>query len=510
MVADSSSPEASINGGRAGFGALRRSLVVRLFVLLLIFIAVPVVLYAQFQSADRDRQEILLNAIREKGVIISRVLEPELSRADAIPRVGLGELLGRYQSDSVSLKLLYHPNTPRDAGFFYVASAPPVTTDALEVERKYLVDAGILDRIQRSCDGNLPLASRIDLPGGPSELLTSIAPVQTKSGCWALVISSLLTATSDRALGRPYWQSPEVQVAALIYLALALFVLLLFFDLWRSLLRFGRMARAIRRNSDAARFADRNDIPELQPVATEFDRLVDTLRDSAASIRRAAEDSAHAFKTPLGVIRQALEPLRRKMTGDERGAQSVEAINLALERLDGLVQTTRRLDHAAADLLDPPRERVDLSALLRGLVSGYRAGLTPPGPRLIDVIEDGVVVVGGEELIETVAENVIDNALSFTTPGGEVRVSVKRRRDVAVFTVDDEGPGVPPDRLDKIFERYYSDRRAAPHPPVPGGVGNFGVGLWIVRRNVEAMNGRVRALNRSGGGFRMEIELRCA
>lgn len=498
------------NGRTAAFVTLRRSLVIRLFVLLLIFLAVPIILYQQFRAADRDRQELLLNAIREKGVIISRVLEPVLSRADAIPRVGLGELLGQYQSDSVSLKLLYRPSTPPDAGFFYVASAPPVTADALEVERQNLVDAGILDRLQRSCDGNLPLAMRIDLPGGPSELLTSIAPVQTKSGCWVLVISSLLNAVGDRSLGLPYWRSPEVQVAAAIYVALAAFVLLLFFDLWRSLLRFGRMARAIRRNGDAPRFADRNDIPELQPVATEFDRLVDTLRDSAASIRRAAEDSAHAFKTPLGVIRQALEPLRRRMTGDERGTQSIEAITLALEKLDGLVQTTRRLDYAAADLLDPPRDRVDLSALLRGLVNGYRAGLPVPGPRLVDIVEDGVVVIGGEELLETVAENVIDNALSFTRSGGEVRVSLKRRRDIAVFTVDDDGPGVPPDRLDKIFERYYSDRRAAPSPPTQGGGGNFGVGLWIVRRNVEAMSGRVRGVNRSGGGFRMEIELRCA
>lgn len=497
------------NGRIATFVTVRRSLVVRLFVLLLIFLAVPVILYEQFRAADRDRQQILLTAIREKGVIISRVLEPVLSRADAIPRVGLGELLGQYQTDSVSLKLLYRPSTPADAGFFYVASAPPVTTDALEVERQNLVEAGILDRIQRSCDGNLPLAMRIDLPGGASELLTSIAPVQTKSGCWALVISSFLNAVGDRTLGRPYWKSPEVQVAAAVYVALAAFVLLLFFDLWRSLLRFGRMARAIRRNTDAARFADRNDIPELQPVASEFDRLVDTLRDSAASIRRAAEDSAHAFKTPLGVIRQALEPLRRRTTGDERGAQSIEAIDLALERLDGLVQTTRRLDYAAADLLDPPRERVNFSALLRGLVNGYRAGLATPGPRLVDMVEDGVVVIGGEELLETVAENVVDNALGFTRPGGEVRVSLKRRRDVAVFTVDDDGPGVPADRLDKIFERYYSDRRASPNPPAYGGGGNFGVGLWIVRRNVEAMNGRVRGLNRAGGGFRMEIELRC-
>jgi two-component system sensor histidine kinase ChvG len=501
-------PEPETDGRPASFVTIRRSLVVRLFVLLLIFLAVPIILYEQFRAADQERQELLLATIREKGVILTRMLEPVLAKADAIPRVGLGELLAQYQSDSSSLKLLFRPTTPPAAGFFYVASAPAVAPDALDVERQYLIDAGILQRLESSCDGNLPLAMRVDLPDGRTELLTSLSPVRTRGGCWVLVISSLLDALGDRSLGLPYWRSPEVQVAAGIYLALAAFVLVLYFDLWQSLLRFGRMARAIRRNADAPRFAERNDIPELQPVATEFDRMVDTLRDSAASIRRAAEDSAHAFKTPLGVIRQALEPLRRKVVGDERGAQSIEAIGLALERLDGLVQTTRRLDYAAADLLDPPRDRVNLSALLRGLLSGYRAGLASPGPRLTEALDDGVVIIGGEELIETVAENLIDNALSFSPQSGEVHVSLKRRRDAAVLTVQDEGPGVPPDRLDKIFERYYSDRRAAPVRTSHSD--NFGVGLWIVRRNVEAMGGQITATNRPGRGFRIEVELRCA
>ena len=67
-----------------------------------------------------------------------------------------------------------------------------------------------------------------------------------------------------------------------------------------------------------------------------------------------------------------------------------------------------------------------------------------------------------------------------------------------------------PDKLDTIFDRYYSDRSAAPGSVPQPGAGNFGVGLWIVRRNVEAMGGRVRAINRPEGGLRMEVELRTA
>lgn len=491
---------------------LRRSLVARLAFLVVIFLAVPGILYERFRAADAERQELILAAIREKGLVISRALEPVLQRADSIPYFRLGEELVQFQAGAVSLKLLFRPVAGSD-GFFYVASAPPVASDALNAERERLAEAGVLDRLGRSCDGNLQLAMRVELPGGQTELLTSISPVRTAGGCWALVTSSLLDDLGGRSLGLPYWRTPEVQLAAVVYLALAGFVLLLFFDLWQSLARFGRMARAIGRQVTGARFTDRNDIPELQPVATEFDRMVDTLRESAVGLRRAAEDTAHAFKTPLAVIRQAIEPLRKRIDpADVRGTQSLEAIASALDRLDGLVTTARRLDRAAADILDPPREVVDLSALLRGLIEGYRAALAASGPRLLDEIEGNAKVAGGAELIEVVAENLLDNALSFTPASGSVKVRVRRRRSIVVLTIDDEGPGVPPNRLERIFERYYSDRSAAPATAVAKAVGgdNFGVGLWIVRRNVEAMGGRVTATNRAEGGLRMQVELRAA
>jgi two-component system sensor histidine kinase ChvG len=490
---------------------LRRSLVVRLAVLVVIFAAVPAVLYGQFQAADEERQTLILTAIREKGQVISKALEPLLQRADSIPYFRLGEELAQFQTGTVSLKLLFRRAGTPETGFFYVASAPAVTTDALEVERRQLIDAGILDRLGGSCDGNLPLAMRVELPRGRTELLTSISPVRTSGGCWALVISSLLDELGDRPLGQPYWRSPEVQIAAAIYLALAAIVLLVFFDLWQSLVRFGGMARAIRRQQSAGRFAERNDIPELQAVAAEFDSMVDTLRESAGALRRAAEDTAHAFKTPIGVVRQAIEPLRKRVSdGDERGAQSIEAIETALDRLDGLVTASRRLDRAAADLLDPPHDRIDMSSLLKTLVENYRGAIANPGPVLRPDIDSGILVIGGSELLETVAENLIDNALSFTPPGRQVRVALRRQRAAAILTVDDEGPGVAPDKLNLIFDRYYSDRSQAPGGPVKPGAGNFGVGLWIVRRNVEAMGGKVRAANRPGGGLRMEVELRIA
>lgn len=480
-----------------------RSLVVRLLVLAAIFLAVPIALYVEFEAADRAKRELLLETIRDKGTALAQALKPTLAKADSIPYFRLNEVLAEMRTETAALKLLFRPNAPGARGFFYVAAAPSISTEALEDERTRLGEAGVLQRLSESCDGEVPLALRMDRIDGRIELLTSIVPVTTSGGCWALVVASSLENTGLRVLGRPYWQSPEVLIAGVIYLALAAFVLVLFFDLWRGLIVFGRQAVQVSAGTADGRFTDRNSIPELTPVAAAFDRLVDTLKGAAESIRRAAEDGAHAFKTPMATIRQALEPLRRRIDPeDERAMQATEAIENALAKLDGLVSAARELEHATADALDPPREDVALDALIRGMVEGFPRPVPPDGPRLSADIERDVIVRGSAEMLETAIENLIENAIGFAPPSSEVRVTLATNYDRAMVTVADRGPGVPPDRLDRIFERYYSDR-----PGNGGGEPHFGIGLWIVRRNIEAFGGRVMARNRKGGGFEVAVEL---
>jgi two-component system sensor histidine kinase ChvG len=501
-----------LRGNRAGrvLAYALRSLVARLILLIVVFTAVPVVLYEQFREADEARQRILLGAIREKGALIGRAMAPILGRADGIPYAQLGEELSRYSAGSVSVRLLFRPSNATDPlGFFYVAAAPAVASTDLAIERQKLVDDGIIQRLAQSCEGDLPLTLRVDLPDGRIELLTSIAPVLTTTGCWALVSSNTLSELGDYTLGLPYWQFPEVRIAGAIYLALAAIVFFVFFDFWHSLVSFGRTARNIVTDEEGSRFAEKNIIPELGLVANEFDRMVDTLQESALSLRRAAEDNAHAFKTPIGIIRQSLEPIRRRLASDDtRAARALAAINSSLDKLDGLIATARRLDRATADSLDPPRERVNLSSIARSIVGEIGQGLTTDGPRVTVEIADGLMVIGSAELIETVVENILDNAVSFSPPKGNIRVHARREGRRARLVVEDEGPGVAPDRLNRIFDRYYSVRPLSGAPS--SSKNNFGIGLWIVRRNVEAMGGRVFAENRKPNGLRMMIELPAA
>src|SRR5262249_7116335 len=133
---------------------------------------------------------------------------------------------------------------------------------------------------------------------------------------------------------------------------------------------FAERARRIREQGpEAGTFSGRHDLPELAEVAAEFDRMVDTLHHSAADIRRSAEDNAHAFKTPIAIIRQSLEPLRRILPVDNQRAQrAIGLVEHSLDRLDGLVASSRSLDEAVADVIAEPRAPVDLGRLVGRLI----------------------------------------------------------------------------------------------------------------------------------------------
>jgi two-component system sensor histidine kinase ChvG len=278
------------------------------------------------------------------------------------------------------------------------------------------------------------------------------------------------------------------------------------FGIGRGLRRFARLARQIRdRGRSTGSFAARNDFPELAEVAAEFDRMVEVLHGSAAAIRRAAEDNAHAFKTPTAVIRQSLEPLRRAAPPENRRAQrAIDSIDQSLDRLDGLIASARWLDEATADLVTEPRRPVDLQRLLSKLVESHAALMQRRGVGMRGELSPEIFVLGSEAMIETVIENLIDNAVSYAPSGSEILVRLAQGDTTALIEVSDAGPGVPPPQLEQIFQRYFSARRTGSDEDSGA---NFGIGLSIARRNVEAMHGTIEAENREPQGLTVRIRL---
>lgn len=487
---------------------LVHSVAVKAVVLMIIFIACPAIVYVELRSASDEKTELLTASIQQQGRLIAVALTPLLRQRGTNQMPVLQSRLREIAGGTTKVKIFFRPAFPKGPPqFFYVASAPAVSAAYLDDERAGLIKTGIFDGLLNSCAGDRPLALRYSNPAGETELLSSLTPVRTAAGCWVVLTSIGGAGAEDLAIGQPYWKTPEVRFAALIYLLMAILVLWLFLGIWWSLRGFSALARgtgAAAERSDRS-FADMNKVPELATVAKEFDRMVHRLATSAQDIRTAAEENAHAFKTPIAVIAQSIEPLKKTVPqGDERGQRALHLIERATERLDALVGAARQMDAAIADLINPPQARIDLSNLLERMLDAYQESAGQAGRTIVRQISPGVLVCGSEDMFEIVAENLLDNALSFAPEGSEVGVRLTSRSGQAELVVNDRGPGVDPGNLERIFERYFSDRRRMPAPaPEPEEIGHFGMGLWIVRRNLESVGGSIEARNRTGGGLEL-------
>ena len=484
-----------------------RSIRVQAFALAVVLIVLPMLMFAILGNADAERRALILNAIAETGDAISAGLAPVLHDLRPAEIGSLGHELSRFAAADRSIKILLRPaNAATAEDFYFVAAQPQISPEQTEAERLQLLELGILPGLSQGCVARFLSGQQASMLGDGSEVLTSVASVEGTAGCWAVVI-----ATGERRMlgaiePRPYWARREVRAALAIYVLMACLIAAIFAGVWLGLLRFRRLALS---PTEQTGFALMTDIPELASLASAFDSMVQRMKRSAEMLRQAAEDNAHAFKGPIGTIRQAIElPLRRASSADGALRVSLQTVSSALDRLDGLVQSARYLDSAAAELLEPQRSRVDLSALVRAFMDSYATASPTHDVRLEIRVAGGIVVMGQPEALETILENLVDNAIGFSPTGGHVAVRLRSRGNQAIILVEDDGPGVAPDRLDRIFDRYYSHRPADPSGLGHGtGAPHFGIGLWLAEQNVLSLGGQISAINREPHGLRVTLVL---
>ncbi|MEQ8346475.1 MAG: HAMP domain-containing sensor histidine kinase [Sneathiellaceae bacterium] len=485
-----------------------RSLSVKLIAICLVLAAVPVLTYGFLETADSQKSQLLLRSIQREGGLIAASLFPRLENFSPDVAETLHQVLSDLAAASSTIKLFFRPIDRADgSGFLFVASYPGVSEQSIDAERAEIVRTGLLERITDACDRSGPLAMQFRSASGQAELLTYLGTRKTAAGCWALIASIAPADMLGPNADRPYWQTPQMQVAAVIYLTMALLIVSIFVVLRRNLRLFEMAVAEIRRgDGDGASFGSRNKIPELSRVAGEFDDLVSALRRSERLIRQAAMENAHAFKTPLAVISQSVEPLRRELGGGRgRAGRSIDRIEKSIERLDGLISAARRMDESTAVLIEQPVGRLELLPFVTSLLREHAPAGADRGIALQHDIPDDLFVLAQDELLRTAIENVLTNAMDFAPENSAVTVIARDGNgETVTVSIIDRGVGVPEVDLDRIFDRYYSTRRS------DGYYGNFGIGLWIVRRNMEAMGGQVTAANHPSGGLVVDLVLRRA
>ena len=246
---------------------------------------------------------------------------------------------------------------------------------------------------------------------------------------------------------------------------------------------------------------------EIGDLARALETMTRTLSDRMDAIERFAADVAHEIKNPLTSIRSALEtlPLVKAEAQREKLTALLQADVRRLDRLITDISNASRLDAELSR--DRPRP-VDLGRLLAEIVNVY-ATSSRPGEAEVRFAAgplDSGRVMGRDGPLGQVFRNLIDNARSFSPPAGAVEVRLDQddsdpERPLRV-QVRDQGPGVPPDNLETIFERFYTSR-----PKGAAFGANSGLGLSIARQIVEAHGGRIHAENAPEGGAVFVVRL---
>jgi two-component system sensor histidine kinase ChvG len=273
-----------------------------------------------------------------------------------------------------------------------------------------------------------------------------------------------------------------------------------------SMLLAGTIAGPVRRLADGAervrrRIRTRVEIPDFTRRRDEIGDLSGALRDMTnalytriEAIESFAADVAHELRNPLTSLRSAVETLPVAKTEQSR-QRLLAVIEHDVRRLDRLISDISDASRLDAELQRQEAAPIDLAKLLAALVKAanevrtddVKVTLTFEGPL------SEFKIAGHDSRIGQVVSNLIDNARSFSPAGGTVRITCRRVRGEVEILVDDEGPGIRPEALDKIFERFYTDR------PEQGFGQNSGLGLSISKQIVEAHGGTIRVENRMGG-----------
>ncbi len=374
------------------------------------------------------------------------------------------------------------------------AEVPPPQAEARANARQLRARQELIEEVKAALAGQIQKTIRHDEDG--NRVVSVSIPVRHVSQ-----ILGVLTLQADDVDEILAAQRTALIPFALVALAVNLLAsVLLHLFVARPIMRLSAAADQVR--MQRARAISLPDLEgrrdEIGDLAMSLETMTETLSDRMDAIERFAADVSHEIKNPLTSIRSALETLDlvKEPAQRERLTTLLQADVKRLDRLITDISNASRLD---AELSRERPRPIDLNVLIGDIAEVYATTLKPGQARVdLSLAGDDIRVLGRDGPLGQVFRNLIDNARSFSPEGGVVRVTAARSEvdpKTAMVTVDDDGPGIPPENLETVFKRFYTSR-----PKGTAFGANSGLGLSIVRQIVEAHGGRVQALNRTDAG----------
>ncbi|HWI85979.1 MAG TPA: ATP-binding protein [Sphingomonas sp.] len=355
------------------------------------------------------------------------------------------------------------------------------------------------------------------LKAGTVQTMVRRAPARTPVISGAMQVSGrnpgVLLLTSDQrdvihtVRAERFWLGIVLLGTIVLSVALSLFLAR---TIARPLRRLALAAHRVRlgrsREVQVPRLPSRRD--EIGTLARALSDMSQALRQRIDATEAFAADVAHEMKNPLASLRSAIDSLERVSEPDLRERLLV-VIRDDVRRLDRLITDVSEASRMDAELSRARFESLDLGHMIEQLVEAREARGLPNGIRLAfgRPHRGSAVLFGDGQRLARAIDNLIDNAISFSPPGGLVQISAMRDGQQVVVRVEDDGPGVPPGERQAIFNRFHSIR---PEGEVFGR--HSGLGLAIAKAIVEGHTGSISVTDREDDncGARFSIRLPAA
>ena len=355
-------------------------------------------------------------------------------------------------------------------------------------------NGAVYPEVVKAVNGLLATAQRRNAQG---ELVVSVAvPVQRYHAVVGVLLLSTVGSDIDNIVRAERLAIFKVfAVVAAVLLVLSLFLAYTIANPLRKLSAAAdRVRHGTNKRVEIPNFSDRQD--EVGHLSTSIRDMTDALYTRIEAIERFAADVSHELKNPLTSLRSAVETLPLAKTDDAR-KRLFDIIQHDVRRLDRLITDISDASRLDAELARENSDKVDLTPLLESIVRAsreVRRNKTAANIALdIAPRNSGkpYIVAGHDLRLGQVVSNLIENARSFIPPeNGEISVAMRSVGAKVIITVEDNGPGIRAENIDRIFERFYTDR-----PGAESFGQNSGLGLSISRQIIEAHNGTLNAEN---------------
>lgn len=355
-------------------------------------------------------------------------------------------------------------------------------------------NGAVYPEVVKAVNGLLATAQRRNAQG---ELVVSVAvPVQRYHAVVGVLLLSTVGSDIDNIVRAERLAIFKVfAVVAAVLLVLSLFLAYTIANPLRKLSAAAdRVRHGTNKRVEIPNFSDRQD--EVGHLSTSIRDMTDALYTRIEAIERFAADVSHELKNPLTSLRSAVETLPLAKTDDAR-KRLFDIIQHDVRRLDRLITDISDASRLDAELARENSDKVDLTPLLESIVRAsreVRRNKTAANIVLDISPRNGgkpYIVAGHDLRLGQVVSNLIENARSFIPPeNGEIRVAMRSVGAKVIITVEDNGPGIRAENIDRIFERFYTDR-----PGAESFGQNSGLGLSISRQIIEAHNGTLTAEN---------------